>query len=193
MKKQEFLERLKVNAATPVSLDQEPIQGITYPDTLAQYVAMSKRVGCRVVEASADTDLNDLVHELCPQAKRIASNLKEITADVNPDHVDTAAELNHTDVGVLRAELGVAENGCVWLPQTMKERAVMFISEELVIFLDRNKIVDNMHQAYNQVKKSTYGYGVFMSGPSKTADIEQALVMGAQAARAVTIVLIDSK
>lgn len=189
MKKQEFLERLKANALSPVSLDKEPIDGITYKDTLAQFVAMSKQVGCRVVEAPANADLDQLVHQLCPQAQRIASHLKEIKADVNPDNVATAADLNHTDVGVLRAELGVAENGCVWLPQTMKERAVMFISEELVIFLDRHKVVDNMHQAYQKAEMTSYGYGVFMSGPSKTADIEQALVMGAQAARAVTIVL----
>ncbi len=189
MKKQEFLERLKSTALSPVTLDKEPIDGITYPDTLAQFVAMSKQVGCRVVEAPANVDLNQLVHQLCPQAQRIASHLKEIKADVNPDTVAKAADLNHTDVGVLRAELGVAENGCVWLSQTMKERAVMFISEELVIFLDRHKVVDNMHQAYRQAEMTSYGYGVFMSGPSKTADIEQALVMGAQAARAVTIVL----
>ena len=94
-----------------------------------------------------------------------------------------------TDVGILRGELGVAENACVWVPQTMKEKAVMFISEELVLLLDRNKLVHNMHEAYTKIAMNDYGYGCFISGPSKTADIEQALVMGAQAARGVTVVL----
>jgi hypothetical protein len=48
-----------------------------------------------------------------------------------------------------------------------------------------------MHEAYKRIKMTNYGYGVFISGPSKTADIEQALVMGAQAARGVTVILIE--
>ncbi len=66
----------------------------------------------------------------------------------------------------------------------------MFISEELVLILNRNKLVNNMHEAYAQIAFNNYGYGCFISGPSKTADIEQALVMGAQAARGVTVLLV---
>jgi L-lactate dehydrogenase complex protein LldG len=71
----------------------------------------------------------------------------------------------------------------------MKERAVCFIAEHLVIIIGRDSIVDNMHQAYDNVEIGDYGYGCFISGPSKTADIAQALVMGAQAARGVTVLI----
>ena len=71
----------------------------------------------------------------------------------------------------------------------MKERAVMFISQCLVIIVDRNDIVSNMHQAYEKVAGTEYIYGCFISGPSKTADIAQALVMGAQAAREVIVLI----
>ena len=84
--------------------------------------------------------------------------------------------------------MAVAENGCIWIPQTMKERAVLFISECLVIIIDRKDIVSNMHQAYEKIENP--GYGCFISGPSKTADIAQALVMGAQAARGVTVFIL---
>ena len=103
---------------------------------------------------------------------------------------EEAKDLNGTDVGVIRGVLGVAENGCIWIPQTMKEKAVCFISEYLVIILDHTKIVDNMHEAYRLIEMNDYGYGTFISGPSKTADIAQALVMGAQAARGVTVILV---
>ena len=73
----------------------------------------------------------------------------------------------------------------------MKEKAVCFISEYLVILLSRKSIVSNMHQAYERIQFTGYGYGSFISGPSKTADIAQALVMGAQAARGVTVILTD--
>lgn len=116
--------------------------------------------------------------------------MKGIKADKNPDTIASAAELNGTDVGIVQGELGVAENGCIWVPQVMKERIVCFISEELVILLDRKNIVNNMHEAYKRIEMPDYGFGAFISGPSKTADIEQALVMGAQAARGVTIIII---
>ena len=104
------------------------------------------------------------------------------------DPVELPHELSDVDLGVLKGEVAVAENGCVWVPQTMKERAVMFISQCLVILVDRNSIVSNMHQAYEKI--GNLSYGCFISGPSKTADIAQALVMGAQAARDVTVIII---
>ncbi|MFW5552273.1 MAG: LutC/YkgG family protein, partial [Prevotella pectinovora] len=86
----------------------------------------------------------------------------------------------------------VAENGCIWIPQTMKEKALLFISEYLVIVLDKKNVVNNMHGAYASIEMDPrYNFGTFISGPSKTADIEQALVIGAQAARGVTVVLVD--
>ena len=83
----------------------------------------------------------------------------------------------------------------MWIPQTMKEKAICFASEFLVILLDKKNIVNNMHEAYGRIEASKdyfqqYKFGTFISGPSKTADIESALVYGAQAARGVTIVLV---
>ena len=127
-----------------------------------------------------------------PLAQTIASNLPEITiANRNPDEVVCANDLNGTDVGIIRGEFGVAENACIWIPQTMKEKAVMFISEQLVILLPKRQIVNNMHEAYQRIAFNDYGYGTFISGPSKTADIAQVLVMGAQAARSATVLLLD--
>ena len=93
-------------------------------------------------------------------------------------------------MGVVKGVFGVAENACVWIPQTMVEKAVCFISENLVILLDKKQIVNNMHEAYKRIEFNDYGYGSFISGPSKTADIAQVLVMGAQAARSATVLLI---
>ena len=86
-------------------------------------------------------------------------------------------------------EIGVAENGAIWIPQQVKYKAIYFISESLVILIDRNKIVDTMYDAYCQLDGQEYQFGTFISGPSKTADIEQALVMGAHGAREVLVIL----
>lgn len=193
--KEHILSRYRKNINVGEQYDMpnlDALQGVTYTDSVAQFISMSNTVGAKVAELEKDADINGLIKRLYPEAKVFASNMAEITiATLNPDTVGTAQELNGTDVGIVRGELGVAENGCVWIPQTMKERAVCFISEYLVIVLSRRAIVSNMHQAYARINMTDYGYGTFISGPSKTADIAQALVMGAQAARGVTVILTD--
>ncbi|MBO4786013.1 MAG: LUD domain-containing protein [Prevotella sp.] len=191
-KKEDILSRYRANIKQQFDMPSlDDIKGITYPDPLVQFISMSQTVGGKVVELEPGQDINDLIRELYPEAKEIASNLPEITiATRNPDTIGSPQALNNTDVGVIRGVFGVAENGCIWVPQQMVEKAVCFISENLVILLKKTEIVNNMHEAYKRVEFNDYGYGTFISGPSKTADIAQVLVMGAQAARSVTVILV---
>ena len=191
MNKEDLLAKIRANIHTTYDMPSfDDMKGVQYADPLKQFVEMSKTVGGKVVELEKGQDINEVIKTCYPDAKVIASNLPEVTiANRNPDTVAEANDLNGTDVGVVRGVFGVAENGCIWIPQTMKQKAVCCISEYLVILLDRKQIVNNMHEAYQRVEFNSYGYGCFISGPSKTADIAQALVMGAQAARGVTVVL----
>ena len=189
--KNELLDKLRRNTREQYDMPASDIKGITYADTIEQFISMSHTVGSNVVVAKEGESLDDIVRKAYPEARQIASNLPELTiATVNPDTVHEAQDLNGTDVGVVMGQIGVAENGCVWIPQAMKEKAVCFISEYLVIVLPKEAIVNNMHEAYERIEMPATGLGTFISGPSKTADIEQALVMGAQAARGVTIVIV---
>lgn len=200
--KEDILSKYRANVREKFDMpDLSDIAATTYPDPLLQFMNMVKSVGGNAIDVSKDTDINKLIKELYPDAKEIASNLPEITiATRNPDEVGRARDLNGTDIGVVRGMFGVAENGCVWIPQQMKEKAVCFISENLIILLDKTQIVNNMHEAYARLSKgegcganqfNEYGYGSFISGPSKTADIAQVLVMGAQAARSATVLLLN--
>jgi L-lactate dehydrogenase complex protein LldG len=199
--KEDILKRYRANVREKYDMpDLSDIAAIEYPEPLVQFVKMTEAVGGQAIEVDAGRDVNVLIRELFPEAKEIASNLPEITiATRNPDTVGRARDLNGTDVGIIRGEFGVAENACIWIPQQMKEKALMFISEHLVILLPKSQIVNNMHEAYRRIAASsgsgsggfeTYGYGTFISGPSKTADIAQVLVMGAQAARSATVLLL---
>ena len=203
--KEDILKKYRANVRERFDMpDLSDIAAVKYPDPLLQFMNMTKSVGGNAIEVEKGRDVNAMMRELYPDAKEIASNLPEITiATRNPDDVGRARDLNGTDVGVVRGMFGVAENACVWIPQQMKEKAVMFISENLVILLDKKQIVNNMHEAYKRLSESSgktagnsddfenYGYGTFISGPSKTADIAQVLVMGAQAARSATVLLLD--
>ena len=192
--KDDILKRYRANVREKYDMpDLSDIKAITYPNPLVQFVKMTEMVGGQVIEVDPGRDVNVLIRELFPEAKEIASNLPEITiATRNPDTVGRARDLNGTDLGIIRGIFGVAENACIWIPQTMKEKAVCFISENLIILLPKSQIVNNMHEAYKRIEfdKEYDGYGTFISGPSKTADIAQVLVMGAQAARSATILLL---
>jgi L-lactate dehydrogenase complex protein LldG len=190
--KEDILKKYRSNIREQFDMpDLSDIQAVTYPNPLLQFMNMTKSVGGNAIEVEAGRDINELIRELFPDAKEIASNLPEITiATRNPDEVGRARDLNGTDVGIIRGSFGVAENACVWIPQTMKEKAVCFISENLIILLPKSQIVNNMHEAYLRIEFNDYGYGTFISGPSKTADIAQVLVMGAQAARSATVLLL---
>lgn len=191
MKKQDLLARLRTNTHVQYDKPQLAVKGITYPDPIKQFADATTASGGKVHTLSEGEDINDVIKRHYPTAMVIASNMPEIKiANRNPDTVADPADLNGTDVGVIRGTVAVAENGCVWIPMDMKERAVCFICEDLVIIVDKRHVVNNMHEAYRKIEMPSTGLGGFISGPSKTADIEQALVMGAQAARSALVILI---
>ncbi|GHT15213.1 hypothetical protein FACS189426_22590 [Bacteroidia bacterium] len=190
--KNEILNNIRQNIKATYDLPEIAIVGIQYSDKVSQFTETIQNVGGKVVELRQGQDINSVIQSLYPEAKTIASNVSGITiANINPDTVETPYELNGTDLAIIRGELGIAENGCIWIPQNVKEKAVYFVSEHLVILLDKNKVVNNMHEAYREIQFSEYGFGVFISGPSKTADIEQALVIGAHGAKGVTVILLN--
>jgi L-lactate dehydrogenase complex protein LldG len=101
--------------------------------------------------------------------------------------------LQNVEIAVLKAHFGVAENGAVWLTEElMGNRVLPFICQHLMIALPIKDIVANMHKAYERIGGNSYGFGAFIAGPSKTADIEQSLVMGAHGPKTMTVFLIRS-
>lgn len=196
--REEILARLRSSVRETYDMpDLEQLKPITYPDPVAEFKhKTTTTAGARLIEITPSDNLDAIIRQAYPDAKNIASNLPGVTAQLNPDTA-TVAELERADVGVVEGKIGVAENACVWIPQQMKEKAVCFASQQLVIVLHADDIVNNMHEAYAHIEASKeyflkYKFGTFISGPSKTADIESALVYGAQAARGVTVLLISN-
>jgi len=205
--REEILKQLRQNARETYDMPQlDHLKPISYADPIAEFIQKTTTTaGAKVVELKEGEQLNDVIQAIANAlpscggggAPIIASNLTGVEAQINPDTVAEAQELMKVDVGVIEGHIGVAENACIWIPQTMKEKAICFASEQLIIVLRRDAIVNNMHEAYERIAASKeyfqqYKFGTFISGPSKTADIESALVYGAQAARGVTVLLRSS-
>jgi L-lactate dehydrogenase complex protein LldG len=128
------------------------------------------------------------VHQLFPEARHIASSLLPPTLAI--DQQTPTAVLADVDLAVLAAEFGIAENGSVWLPEAnMLHRALPTVTQHLALVLDQRQLVATMHQAYARLPNGPGGYGLFIAGPSKTADIEQSLVIGAHGARSLVVLV----
>ncbi len=194
--KDKILSTLRKNVRETYDMPDLSFKKLTFDDPVAEFIKqVTTTAGAKLVEIKEGDDINAKIREAYPDAKVIASNLPGIDAQRNPDEVAEAQDLDGTDLGVIEGGVACAENACVWVPMNMKQKAICFISEFLVIIVSKKNIVSNMHDAYKALEQmgetSKYGFGTFISGPSKTADIEQSLVYGAQAACGVTIFLTE--
>jgi L-lactate dehydrogenase complex protein LldG len=185
----EILARIRKNQPAPLPLPDVPTfdSGVT-ATLLERFKAGVLRMGGKFVDPPAD-NLDKLIKRLFPEAKIVCSAVPEVAGNRKLDRVRSPAKLRDVDVGVVRAVFGVAETGSLWLTEAQfKVSSLGFLAQHLVVLLDPARIVDNMHHAYRERAQFDAPYGVFMTGPSATADIEGVLIHGAQGIRTLTVI-----
>jgi L-lactate dehydrogenase complex protein LldG len=100
-------------------------------------------------------------------------------------------EYESVDLAIIKAHFGVAENAALWITEElMHQRVVPFICQQLAVVVSARTLVATMHQAYDVIGEADYGFGTFIAGPSKTADIEQSLVLGAHGPKSMIAFLL---
>jgi L-lactate dehydrogenase complex protein LldG len=113
---------------------------------------------------------------------------------VQQDDFDDPHELATLDFALLRGEFAVAENAAVWVTDAgVRHRAVYFIAQHLAFVVPAHQVVHHLHAAYERLSFGENAFGCFVSGPSKTADIEQSLVIGAHGARSLVVYLLANE
>ena len=182
-----ILSAIRRNAPAEQPLPDLP--AFPQPDGLVEsFVAMSEGGGARVVQVTAE-GVEAAIRNAYPDAEQIASAAP--ARMVGPVLLDgDPHELATLDLFVCEGVLGVAENAAVWLPEArLPSRVAPFLASHVALVLERSAIVATMHDAYRQLGDPD-GFGVFVAGPSKTADIEQSLVIGAHGPVSLTLVLV---
>lgn len=201
--KNEILESVRKNTIVThlmPDLRELEAEAMTFDNKVATFADTLKMVGGHCHVLAEGEELNDVIRKYYPNAKRIASTVESV--DINgkpcaitcgtfhPDSVEKPGDLDGTDLAIAEGKFGVSETAAVWVTQNVEQRTIYFIAEALVLIVAKDKLVNNMHEAYKLIDTGDYGFGVFISGPSKTADIEQALVFGAHGAADVTVILV---
>jgi len=156
---------------------------------VARFTTAAEAAAARVVRTDR-ASLGARISASCPGATSIRSMVAECPGDGDVPAAPHA--LAQLDLFVCEGVIGVAENGAVWLPASrLGERAALVLARHVVVVLRTSAIVADLHAAYATVDVAADAFGVFLAGPSKTADIEQSLVIGAHGAITTTLVLVD--
>jgi L-lactate dehydrogenase complex protein LldG len=168
---------------------------ITYADPIAQFESVLSGVGGNCIRAATIDDVRRELEQLPAYAAAVKtySLVPGIeNRNVDPQSITDPHQLQDIDFAVLPGQLAVAENAAVWVTdEGVPHRVIYYIAQHLALVVPRQQMVHNMHQAYEQLHFDRPRFGCFISGPSKTADIEQSLVIGAHGARSLTVFLLD--
>jgi len=160
---------------------------------IEKFCEVLTNIGGKAVEINNFDELIKFTNGYTEKNQRVISNLTELsglvefisTSDAGP------ASLQNVGLAVLKGHFAIAENGAVWITEELvAERALPFICQHLAVVIKKRDIVASMQHAYERIGSEQYGFGTFIAGPSKTADIEQSLVLGAHGARTMTVFIL---
>lgn len=167
---------------------------IEYPDKVAQFTQVMEMIGGKCICVGSDAEIATELAKL-PQystAKHTLSLVPQaVVGNVSMDQITDPHQLAEIDFAILPGQVAVAENAAVWVTdQQVPHRVIYFLCQHLSLVVRRSDLVNNLHEAYERIQVTASPFGGFIAGPSKTADIEQSLVIGAHGPRSMTVFLV---
>jgi len=192
--KADILNKIKQNQPSFITnLPDLNLLSSENPDVLSTYKTVLKNIGGDPVEVANYAEIIEYIKSNYNLEKRLITTIPELAeiAALNWTN-DDPHSLQDVELNVIKAHFGVAENSALWVTDdVLGQRVSPFIAQYLAIIVHKKDILATMHQAYERIGNQEYGFGTFIAGPSKTADIEQSLVLGAHGARGLIVFLLD--
>ena len=157
--------------------------------TVQKYIDIFKKIGGSAFLVDDIAAVKALINDHFDVTKRIVTTLPDLSGIA--EKISSAVDphkYEDVELAIIRAHFAVAENGAVWLTEeVMGQRIIPYICQHLAVLINAESIVPTLHEAYEIIGAGDYGFGGFIGGPSKTADIEQALVLGAHGPLTMTV------
>ena len=191
--KKGILQSIRANKPTEAApLPEIDFEPMTFDDLTRQLGEMVQAVGGQLVALNGKAEVAAKIKELYPDASRVVCNVPGCALSGDDGcGAERPHDLASVELAVIQGEFAVAENGAVWVKNPRnRHRVLYFLAENIVLVVDKTQIVPTLHQAYERIRFDQPGYGVFISGPSKTADIEQSLVIGAHGPKSGYVFLV---
>ncbi len=189
-----MLQAIKQNQPEWIDLPEVPVFAPYFDDVLQKYMTVLTGIGGQPYLVNSYDEIVAQIKKDFAGVKRIVSfdNVLSTVAEI-ADGSQTMHQFEDVDVCIVHATMAVAENGSVWITEKeMPERVLPFISQSLVVIISKSNIVRTMHDAYNKIGGAEYGFAAFIAGPSKTADIEQSLVLGAHGPKSMVAFILNN-
>ena len=178
-----------------------------YTDLTAQFTRALEAVHGEVVRASSRTDavekLRDLLTDL--QAEYVVSHRLPLLDEVDlqltfsdqnwifPDEAEDFREpCARADAGITGAEYALAETGTVVISSGEdKARATSLLPPVHIVLLPESHILPSIFEWVRLRPDPMPANLVLVSGPSKTADIEQTLIVGVHGPKRFIVVVYE--
>jgi L-lactate dehydrogenase complex protein LldG len=181
-----------VTGSTSYPSYSHPHTGIA--DLRQSFKSVIESVGgeCHFVSDDDEARKSVAGFEVFRSARQVCSYVPEIASgNFDAEAKAIPHECRDINLTIVRGEFGVAENGAVWVDDSrLRHRGLLFLTENLLLVLNGRDIVPDMERAYARIDFGRIRSGYFISGPSKTADIEQCLVIGAHGAKSLIVLVV---
>lgn len=192
--REKILKTIKYNQPEFIKLTLEKNFVPPFDDIVEKFKEVFRGIGGYLYEVSSNDDLLTSIESNFAEARRIISCIPGVPGtEKNEINEKDSHDYDDVDLLIISSRMAVAENGAVWVTDNeIQVRVLPFITEHLLVVVNTKNIVATMHDAYNLIAAEQYGFATFIAGPSRTADIEQSLVLGAHGARIMTVFLMNA-
>ena len=191
--KAEILNKIKQSQPNlAAELPDLTVLGSEQFDVLEMHKTVLRNIGGNPIEVADYNEITSYIKNNYPLEKRIVTTIPELSEIAVLDWTnDDPHSLQNVELTIIKAHFGVAENSALWVTDDiLGQRVAPFITQYLAIIVNKKDLIPTMQQAYDRIGNQEYGFGTFIAGPSKTADIEQSLVLGAHGARGLVVFLL---
>lgn len=190
--REKILSLIKENLPEAVARPEIKFEKQTFENPVKRFCEVVESVGGMTTIVSADENLQKF--SKISENDKVISSISVISdQNIERKNIKTAHDMKDIDYCCFNVELAVAENGSFLTHcEDFTFRSVYFLAQHLIVTIKAGDIMNNMHEAYGALGSMKRGdFTAFVSGPSKTADIEQCLVIGAHGARSLQVFIYE--